>query len=111
MEWKKDDSMNSVYFQQGVTGRAELNPNIYLQLRTSIKKWGRSPQQGSAGQGDWASRRTELMLMSLRLAGRAGGSRVWAAARGDLSDSGVNKTCRGMLVATTEEASSIIHVE
>lgn len=100
--------MKSIYFQQDVTWCPELNANIYLQLRTSIKNWGRSPLQGCAGQGDRARRHTELLLMSLR---PTCGARIWAAARGDLSDFSVNKTCRGMLVATIEEAPCIIHVE
>lgn len=32
-------------------------------------------------------------------------------ARGDVSESSVNKTCRGVSAATIEEACSIIHVE
>lgn len=48
----------------------------------------------------------------LEAGGRAGGARICGRWRwGDLSDSGVNKTCHSMLVATVEELLCIIHVE
>jgi len=89
---------SAIYIQQDVTGCPELNANIYLQLCTSIKSCGGSPLQGWEGQGDREQTHWAAAEVSDLGSGRA-----------DLSDFGLNKTCRGMLVATIEEAPCIIH--
>lgn len=86
-----------------------------MQIFTSKKNRGRSPA------GTQGSRRPcEQTQRAVADVFEAGGcSQIWSAMRGGGGDSGVgdlpefsvNKTCRGMLVATIEEGPCIIHVE
>lgn len=82
-----------ISLQRGVTGCQELRANIYSPLFCPpMEIAAAAPLQGCAGQG----RPCETDLS-------------WIQWQGGLLDWSVNKTCRGMLVVTIEEAPCIIH--